>query len=55
MKKQSIIMLCGFVILAVAATTLVGLTDLAGGLSDGGVSRFRRSGPAASLNLYDED
>jgi len=25
MKKQSIIMLCGFVILAVAATTLVGL------------------------------
>ena len=32
-----------------------GLTDLAGGLSYGGVSRFRRSGPAASLNLYDED
>lgn len=25
MKKQSIIMLCGFVILAVTATTLVGL------------------------------
>jgi len=42
MKKQSIIVLCGFVILAVAATTLVGLLTC-------NLICNKRSGPAVWL------